>query len=476
MIKQPILYKLITSWILLLVLFACTQEEESILAPQGSGSLTLTIASTPASRAETPGDGNLAGGGGMEDLTLVLVNPVGRISEISQLSGLTGAEQTIKTVTFSNLDVGNYTIYAYANTQRAQLSEARTLLANLTKGGSFTTATRDALFSAMSGTTTPRIHTSEPLLLTAFKEVEVGIGNSSEQIDLLRPVVWFEVRLFNHSEQEMQIQEISFSNFNPSTGYLLPHGGTIPSAATYRSLPSLEEYTNGTDMVVAPNTEQTIYETALFENRASSYTMSLQIGVGGAMWTDAVAISTKKAYALCNRSTGNYLVDNGNGRLAVVDALEEARSQEHALWSFSGESSGYITNVATGNRFFRSTSAASSGSSLTFAWSSGYLRLYYRSGRSYYYLRDNGGSVSYSRTDDYSGYWRLRELTAQSASLTDSQIKVVDPVTAAVTPMSEQLRNQHIIVSINAYYNDTDGSFNFKVTPWVEKNEEVEFN
>ena len=42
--------------------------------------------------------------------------------------------------------------------------------------------------------------------------------------------------------------------------------------------------------------------------------------------------------------------------------------------------------------------------------------------------------------------------------------------------MSEQLRNQHIIVSINAYYNDTDGSFNFKVTPWVEKNEEVEFN
>lgn len=461
---------------LLVALFACSQEEESLPAPQGSGSLTLTIASTPASRAETPGDGDLAGGGGMEDLSLVLVNPVGRISEISHLTGLTGAEQTIKTVTFSNLDVGNYTIYAYANTERAQLSEARTLLASLAQGDTFTAAMRDALFTAMSGTTTPRIHTSEPLLLTAFKEVEIGIGNSSEQIDLLRPVVWFEVRLFNHSEQEMQIQEISFSNFNPSTGYLLPHGGTIPNAVVYRSLPSLEEYTNGTDLVVAPNTEQTIYETALFENRAPSYTMSLQVGVGGAMWTDAVAISTSKAYALSNRSTGSYLVDNGNGRLEVVDALEDARSQEHALWRFSGTSSGYIINVATGNRFYRSTSAASSGSSLTFAWSSGYLRISYRSGSRSYYLRDNNGSVSYSTTNNNAGYWRLRELTAQSASLTDSQIKVVDPVTAAVTPMSEQLRNQHIIVSINAYYNDTDGSFNFKVTPWVEKNEEVEFN
>lgn len=461
---------------LLVALFACSQEEESLPAPQGSGSLTLTIASTPASRAVTPGDGNLAGGGGMEDLSLVLVNPVGRISEISHLTGLTGAEQTIKTVTFSNLDVGNYTIYAYANTQRAQLSEARTLLASLAQGDTFTAAMRDALFTAMSGTTTPRIHTSEPLLLTAFKEVEIGIGNSSEQIDLLRPVVWFEVRLFNHSEQEMQIQEISFSNFNPSTGYLLPHGGTIPNAATYRSLPSLEEYTNGTDLVVSPNTEQTIYETALFENRAPSYTMSLQVGVGGAMWTDAVAISTAKAYALSNRSTGSYLVDNGNGRLEVVDALEDALSQEHALWRFSGTSSGYITNVATGNRFYRSTSAASSGSTLTFAWSSGYLRISYRSGSRSYYLRDNNGSVSYSTTSNNTSYWRLRELTAQSASLTDSQIKVVDPVTAAVTPMSEQLRNQHIIVSINAYYNDTDGSFNFKVTPWVEKNEEVEFN
>ena len=48
--------------------------------------------------------------------------------------------------------------------------------------------------------------------------------------------------------------------------------------------------------------------------------------------------------------------------------------------------------------------------------------------------------------------------------------------TAAVVPMTEQLRNQHIKIVINAYYNETDGAFNFSVTPWKEKNEDVSFN
>lgn len=48
--------------------------------------------------------------------------------------------------------------------------------------------------------------------------------------------------------------------------------------------------------------------------------------------------------------------------------------------------------------------------------------------------------------------------------------------TAAVTPMTEQLRNQHIKIVINAYFNETNGTFNFTVLPWEEKSEEVEFN
>ena len=68
------------------------------------------------------------------------------------------------------------------------------------------------------------------------------------------------------------------------------------------------------------------------------------------------------------------------------------------------------------------------------------------------------------------------ESTEQTASINNSQINIIDMNTAAVTPMTEQLRNQHIKVVINAYYNEIDGQFNFVVLPWTEKNEEVEFN
>ena len=102
-----------------------------------------------------------------------------------------------------------------------------------------------------------------------------------------------------------------------------------------------------------------------------------------------------------------------------------------------------------------------------------FLAIYYSSR---YYLRDSNGSVSFANVSNTTRDWLLQELNGQTASLTNSQIEVIDPVTAAVTPMREQLRNQHIVVEINAYYNDTSDTFNFRVLPWNEKEEEVEFN
>ena len=463
-------------WILglLLLLIGCSKEA-AVPPKEGRGSLTVVVASTPAGRAVTPGDGNLMQGGGMEDLTLVLVNPVGMISEKVQLTGLTGSEQQIRRVTFQNLDIGNYLLYAYANTERTLLSEARTLLATLTVGQTFGAAERDALFTALTGRTTPTMDATHPMLLTAVKEVKIGVGNSSEQVDMLRPLVWFEVRMFNHSDEEMAIQNIAFSNFNPSTGYLLPHNGVLPGTVNYRALPTLAEYTGGAELSVPANTEATIYSVVLFENRASTYTMTLDVGVGSGILSDATAINTSTAYLLRNRSTKRYLVDDGNGRMEVVEELTDALSQEHAMWRFSSTSSGYMTNVATGNRYYQSTTAASSGSNLTFRMNSGYLRIYYSS-RYYLYLRDTKGSVSFANVSNTTRDWLLQELNGQTASLTNSQIEVIDPVTAAVTPMREQLRNQHIVVEINAYYNDTSDTFNFRVLPWNEKEEEVEFN
>lgn len=336
----------------------------------------------------------------------------------------------------------------------------------------------NTLFTTLTSRTTPVIDNSHPLLLTAEKAVSIGVEISSTTIDMLRPVVLFEVSLYNHSDFPMQIDDISFSNFNPSTSYILPKNGVIPTSVTYRALPLYDTYTGGTDITVPASTEQCIYQTPLFENRAPSYTMSLTAKVGSGGTETVTSINTSDNFMLKNRSTGSYLVDNGSGKMAVVSSVDNALSQEHAMWRFSGTGSGYITNVATGRKYYRSTSAANSGSNLTFGFNNeGYLRISYKSGNRTYYLRDNNGSVEFARNvSDQTRDWTVQKSGGKTATISNSQINVVDKQTAAVTPMTEQLRNQHIKIVINAYFSQTDGQFNFTVLPWVEKNEEVEFN
>lgn len=459
---------------MLCIVVGCTQNS---LAPEllsKEGSLTVTISATSATRATTPGDGNIYMGGGMEDVTLVLVSSMGTISEIQHIGALTGEEQRVKSVVFSNLDVGNYVLYAYANTQRALLGEARDMLSSLVVGDVFDGSYYDALFATLSNRATPVVDDSHPMLLTASKPLAVGVENSSTSIDLMRPVVWFEVVLYNHSDYPMQVEDVSFSNFNPSTGYILPKEGALPLSVVYRGLPLYSTYTGGVDVTVAAHSESCIYETFLFENRAPSYTMNLAVKVGGEL-TTVTSMSTTGTYALKNRSTGRYLIDNGAGSMAVVASVDAAPSLEHALWRFSSTSSGYLTNVATGRRYYQSTTAANSGSNLSFTKSGNYYRVSYYN-RSTYYLRDNNGSATFTTGNAQTRDWTLQELSQKTATISDRQISVVDMQTAAVVPMTEQVRNQHVKIVINAYFNNTDGEFNFVVLPWEEKNEDVEFN
>lgn len=458
--------------VLLAIVVGCSRSE-NIGSEQGG--LTVTVSAVQHTRATAPGNGDIYTGGGMEDVTLVLVNSMGYISEIQRITALTGEEQKVKSVTFVNLDVGNYMLYAYANTERSLLTEVKSMLDNLMVGSAFDSARYDALFTTLTNRDTPVIDTTHPLLLTAAKAVSVGVENSSTTIDMLRPVVWFEVRLYNHSDYPMQIDDISFSNFNSSTSYILPKDGTIPASVSYRALPLYDTYTGGEDISVPAATESCIYLTPLFENRASSYTMSLTAKVGSGGTETVTSINTTDSFMLKNRNTGRYLVDNGSGRLTVVSSVDSAVSADHAQWRFSSTSSGYITNVATGRRYYRSTTAANSGSNLTFGFYSGYLRISYYN-RSTYYLRDNSGSATFSIGNAATRDWIVQKSAGKTATISNRQINIVDRQTAAVIPMTEQLRNQHITIVINAYFNETDGQFNFAVLPWVEKNEETEFN
>ncbi|MBR5849859.1 MAG: hypothetical protein IKZ12_02185 [Alistipes sp.] len=467
-----------------LLLFACEKPEAAY--PEGAGSLRVAVQLEGFSRAESPGDGSIYDGGGMEDLTLVVVNQNSKVEAIQHLSALSGGDQLVKEVRFEHLNFGNHTIYAYANTERSYLSEAKTLLASLEVGDSFGATQRDALFTTRTGTAAPTTSTTQPLLLTASQEVTIDIGTTTSSLVLVRPIVRFEVIMHNHAAVPVTVTGVTPSAFNPSTGYLLPHGGAIPSSVSYRNLPTYASYTGGTNRVIEANSEGTIYRTELFENRASSYTLDLDLAitttVKNLVTQNVTTMSANTAYLLRNRLTNRYLVDN-NGSMAVVSSISDAISLEHAQWKFSSTSSGHLINVATGNRYYRDTSAANSGSNLSFSKqnNSTYYRISYSSGGTRY-LRDNNGSVTFANTNDNARDWQLQ--TASQSTSTETithsadgvQLYVVDPVTAAVTPMREQLRNQHVKVVINTYYNEQLGSFRFEATPWTEKNEEVNFN
>ena len=181
---------------------------------------------------------------------------------------------------------------------------------------------------------------------------------------------------------------------------------------------------------------------------------------------------------LRNRSTGKYLVDNGSGQMVLMD-FNNIANINNAQWRFSKTSTGYMTNVGTKKKYYRSTTSSDSGKDFTFGIYNNYLRISYRSGWDTLYLFDDNGTPNFSTsaTGDVRDWQiRKREGVESSASITNSLIKVIDRNTAAVKPMTEQLRNQHIEIVINAYYNDASGKFNFVVLPWTEKNEEVEFN
>ena len=461
------------------LLFACEKQES--VQPDKAGSLRVAVQMQSFSRAAIPGDGSVADGGGMEDLTLVLVDPNGVVAAKQQLTALTGDDQLVKEVVFEHLNVGNHTIYAYANTERSYLTEAKTMLASLAVGDAFGAAQRDALFTTRTGTAAPETDPSKSLLLTASQEVVVEMGTTSTSIVMVRPIVRFEVLLNNHAAVPMTVTGLSTSAFNPSTGYLLPHGGVLPASVTYHNLPSYDSYTGGADLVVPANAEQTIYRTELFENRASSYTLNLDLAITTDVTTtvtqNVTSLSTTTAYLLRNSSTNRYLVDNG-GQMALVSNLDDAISLEHAQWKFSSTSRGFLTNVGTNNRYYRGTSAANSGSNLTFSPSGGYYRISYSNS----YLRDNNGSVSFSSVSNTARDWQLQTVSFVTNTTTiphsakNLQLYVVNPTTAAVTPMTEQLRNQHVKVAVNAYYNEQLGTFGFEATPWTKKDAEVEFN
>ena len=260
--------RIIISFMALAFFWACMEQSVQQYAP-----LTLRVATgldTKVSAAE--GDAVL-------NVLILLVqdnklaaNPIYRVAE----SGVNFMD-----VDCGTLAVGTYEVYAYANILHSDWlptsSSVEEIEKLMVKGDSFTDS-RDRLMTVLTGTAAPAMPT-ETMILTGTSSILVDITDNNGWVQLHRPVARFNVEVNNHSNAAIQLTSLSFSNFNPSKGFLFAHGDnagnlTLPSNLSYRSLPAFEG-----PLDIASDSQRTVYTTLLYEGAASSYTLNATVSM-----------------------------------------------------------------------------------------------------------------------------------------------------------------------------------------------------
>lgn len=201
------------------------------------------------------GDGNVADGGGMADLTVFLVGTSDRIVARQSFSALSDA--TTQTIIFNNVEMGQYTVYAYANT------EGNDWFAMPGAGEASFAAYKDALLKPLDGTASPFVGNGR-MPLTGKKTVAIKYGDNNETIEMIRPVGKLTVSIINNKNITIEPTNFSLGNIFPKTGYAFPHDAILPQDAVsnpYYELPNLS-----VAKTILPNVTYNVYETLMYES------------------------------------------------------------------------------------------------------------------------------------------------------------------------------------------------------------------
>lgn len=184
-------------------------------------------------------------------------------------------------VNCGQLSVGSYDIYAYANTgHTGWLTGGVQGVEKMLTKGSYFQDVADRMMNTLTGTATPGVP-SEVMLLTGHSTLLVDITDNFGTVTLKRPVMRFNVLVNNHANVGISLTSLTFSEFNPSMGYLLPHEDgsgamVLPSDITYRSLPAFSG-----PLAIGPDTGVVAYSTLMYEGSAPSYTMQVIVEMTG---------------------------------------------------------------------------------------------------------------------------------------------------------------------------------------------------
>lgn len=353
---------------LLLAVTACQAEADTTSLPdEKTGTLTLQFELTPSSASRSgndgvmdlyyevqgdalmpcepsaqgvpsrAGDGNPADGGGMVDLHVFLVDANDHIVARQYLYDM--ANVTTQSVTFTGLELGTYTAYAYAN------SEGNDWFTKPTYDVTSFTAYKDALLKRMDGTT-PITVANGRMPLTGKSEITINYGNNTGSIDMIRPVGKLSVTLENKMDVALNPSQLSFGAIFPATGYVFPHDGIYTTENPYYALPNLD-----VDRTVLPNTSSLIYESLIYETKLSN-----AINVSMSYLSETVKEEVLYDGNL-NKVGDNLIVNICGTNLYIgvssdrkVIAVDVSRLDGSCIWNLegNGNQNRALKNVSTG--------------------------------------------------------------------------------------------------------------------------------
>lgn len=468
----------------LLTATACQQEHDA-LSPEGTASLTLyfnspslsltrnaneeTIqlyyeavdgkitpcaapVSMPLTTRAVP-DGNTADGGGMSDLAVFLVDKAtNNIVAREKLTGLAagGVGTTEKTLYFLNLEPGDYTVYAYANTEGNDWfsipADAETSFANY----------KDALLKPVT-TGAPTVSGTMPL--TGKLDITVGGGENSGVVSMLRPVGKLSVVVHNEKTgtEAFSVKTPSMGAIFPKTGYVFKHDDILQDNVInpYHALPEDTE-----EHPVPAGTSNFVYEKLLYETHintavhismkceGANYVLDSDMTTGKLNGIDASErflvrlsepINSVYMYLRLDQIDGNY----------KLEIVPETELDDKCFWSLqgSGNQQRPFTNVFY-DVSLREGSSISWGSEQKLSYSYGES---IKIGGDSYQLTYDSGTGTFKFSNNGTGFQFFNFSGNANSDITINEaVKIEEIIENESTPipLTSIYRNQHIQLNI----------------------------
>lgn len=239
----------------LLTLFSCRREEATECG--GTLSIRFSTVGLQETKATTPGDSTVTDGGGIyvdgegvPDLVILIANSItghgdyGKIVQKYPSNGtLQSSTSTVAVIKFdfSALPAGEYTVYAFGNTEG--LWEMTTDDSDATLTSLTTAAQVEALHFKPIDTAEGAGLQKGRLPVSAKTTLTVSAGKNGEAyLELLRCVAKVTAIFKNNTGMKLEFTEYSndFKGLSPDCGYVLPHDPDFPDSAEKGNLSASE--------------------------------------------------------------------------------------------------------------------------------------------------------------------------------------------------------------------------------------------